>query len=363
MQLYEFLQHGFIALLGAYIATSNMLAFGIMDGLARLGFQAPAPYEITLVPDEERATFPQISTNLARILLDNLEYQEAAVISATEPRTETAPAAVEDALVNILCKYHADGGTLTTTGSGVFIDTKGVILTNAHVAQFLLLSEAPEDAECIVRQGSPATPRYRAELLYLSPLWVGANAQEIDAQTPTGTGEYDYALLFVTEAVEGDLPKEFPALRFDTSSRQPGELEDLRSAGYPAASFAAHGASAQLRPVVDETTLVRRFTFGSGSPDLISMSGSSVGEHGSSGGPVLDGDNTVIGLIVTEGNPERDGARSLRALTLSYVDAAIKEEAGFGLDAMLKGDIKKRAAIFTNALAPVLTELLAGALE
>ena len=75
-------------------------------------------------------------------------------------------------------------------------------------------------------------------------------------------------------------------------------------------------------------------------------------------------DGAIVGLIVTKGDPDRNGARSLRALTLSYIDRTIHEETGYGLSSTLSGDLTYRGEIFKEALVPFLrTTLTQGAEE
>src|ERR1700733_7735385 len=57
-------------------------------------------------------------------------------LSSTELNTQTRAA-----LVNIECTTIAGGTFEPISGSGVVIDSDGVILTNAHVAQFFLLRD------------------------------------------------------------------------------------------------------------------------------------------------------------------------------------------------------------------------------
>lgn len=362
MQLGEIFLQVIVALLGAYIALTGALATRVLSGLEHFGLYSGEPPQTSPLTLEERPeplpSPSSASPNFARILLDNLAYQEAAVFQAIDEDVAGGhTATIEDALVNIVCTYTETGGeTYTSTGSGVFIGTKGVILTNAHVVQYLLLSTA--DATCRIREDSPARDRYRAKLLYLSPLWVSENAKSIMVTNPSRTGEHDYALLFVTEAITGDMPDTFPALDFDTAVQDSEALRELYAAGYPKATSDDESQSTALTSTVSSTTLVRRFTFGSGTTDLIALSESPVGAYGASGGPVTNEDGTMVGLIVTRSNPERDGEKSLRALTLSYIDAAIHAEAGFGLKTMLAGDIAKRADIFKAALAPALAQVL-----
>jgi len=251
----------------------------------------------------------------------------------------------------------------TTTGTGFFIHQNGIVLTNAHVAQFLLLEAANEkitDARCILRGGNPAEPLYHAELLYISPAWINEHANLIAETRPRGTGERDYALLYVSESVnDTPLPETFPTLPFDTAllSKRTEGIEML-SAGYPAESLYTEGADALLTPLVASTTVGELYTFGSNYADIFAIAGSSIGEQGSSGGPVVNEEGNVIGLIVTKGNPEAEGQRSLRALSLSYINRTITEETGFTLRENLEGDLSFRGSVFYDALVPFLASLL-----
>ena len=249
------------------------------------------------------------------------------------------------------------------TFSCFFIDAKGIILTNAHVAQFLLLKETRDTARCVVRQGNPAQEKYLADILYISPQWIHANANLVDAKAPLGTGERDYALLYIKESIKGSLPQTFPAIAFDTtylSRKDKGSA--VLAAGYPAKIFGSEGPKAALTPRVASTTISTIFTFASGKADVIALQSSAVGEQGSSGGPIVSNAGTALGLIVTKGN-RSDGEKSLRAITLAYISATILEETGFDLRATLQGNIARRSEIFKQALIPFLSTLLASELE
>src|SRR3989344_56515 len=118
---------------------------------------------------------------------------------------------VEDATVNLYCRLKSGKTVYGTSGSGVFISDRGVILTNAHVAQYFLLAKDTlrVKGECWVRIGSPAKATYTASVLYLSPSWIDANAAGLKKKQPTGTGEGDFALLYVTGAKSGTIPAQF----------------------------------------------------------------------------------------------------------------------------------------------------------
>lgn len=368
------------AVLGGFLAVSNFFAIGVESGVLVLE-RLMEPYIVEVsypfAPSEPKINKKDGDINylpsryekggpIPDILLRNPQYQRAAVVESV--KASTSPIAslpveeqVREAIVNIFCTYRDDTRIRATTGSGVFIDPRGVILTNAHIAQFLLLSEpgAEHRTQCTIRQGDPAVSRYKADLLYISPLWIRENAALIDSPNPRGTGERDYALLYVSEAFEDELPDSFPSLTINNERLKPTDKgRNILAAGYPAEILKTEGPRADLVPKVASTTITELFTFGSGNADLIAIGSSSVGEQGSSGGPVTGKDGSLIGLIVTRGNEEGEGARSLRALTLSYISETILEETGFDLKSTLTGDLAFRSEIFRGALVPFLAFIL-----
>lgn len=352
-----------VAGLTAYLAFTNTLAGAILEYLPN---DETAEEQVT--DSGESSTFglralPTLfeSRGLPDILLKSVEYQRASAISAVS-ESELLVSNPADALVNIFCTFTSPTTIRTTTGTGFFVHSDGVILTNAHVAQYLLLgaTDTLGDAECIVRQGTPATAKYRADLLYIPPTWVQENASLITAATPTGTGERDYALLYVTNTTSGEpLPDNFPALAID-SELLPRTVtgSTVVAAGYPASDLIRNGANTALLSVVATTTISELYTFGSNYADVFSIRGSAVGAEGSSGGPIVNDEGKVIGMIVTRGDDTTDGPGSLRAITLSHIHRTILEETGFSLERNLSGDLAYRSTIFTNTLAPFLTSLL-----
>lgn len=377
MQFWEPLIGITTAVLGGFLAVSNFFAVGVERSVIVLErildpYIAEESYVFEPRIGESERDINYIPSRYERggpipdILLRNTQYQRAAVTDGFP--TTTSPIAslpveeqVREAIVNIFCTYRDDARIRATAGSGVFVDPRGVILTNAHIAQFLLLGEpgAEHRTRCVIRGGDPAVPLYEADLLYISPLWIRENAALIDAENPTGTGERDYALLYVSESLDGDFPESFPALTLNSSELQRDDKDrDVLAAGYPAEILLTEGPRADLVPTVADTTITELFTFGSGDADLIAIGPSTVGEQGSSGGPVVSEDGSLIGLIVTRGNESEEGAKSLRALTLSYINETIFEETGFNLMNTLVGDLAFRSEIFKSALAPFLAYLL-----
>jgi S1-C subfamily serine protease len=286
-------------------------------------------------------------------------YQQARVVESTATSSPVSKTSIEAALVNIFCTARGETSIRTVTGSGVFIDTRGVILTNAHIAQFLLLAEeaGKTKTQCVIRQGSPAVSKYEADLLYVSPAWITKNAYQLSLQKPSGTGEQDFALLYVTGALGGSLPATFLSL---TPSPQTDLFSSMkvRAAGYPAEMLTTDNTRAALVPIVASTSIRQLFTFGSGKIDLVAIAPSTVGKQGSSGGPLVAEDGSIVGLIVTRGNTQEEGAQSLRALTLGYIDRTLTEETGLDLARTLSGNITLRAKVFHETVAPYLRELL-----
>lgn len=351
----EFFLQSITAILSIYLAFTNTLALELSQFL-------PKTATVIVQSKTSTSTLVQIgsksSFSIPEILIKNAAYQKAAVVESIDP--QTAPATALEALVNIYCTYKTDKYIKTTTGTGFFIDTDGVILTNAHVAQFLLLEGIAGDAECIIRTGNPAEAAYNAELLYISPSWVLEHAKLINDISPKGTGERDYALLYVTKGVGGKpMPKNFPALPFNTEPIKIGAVgTEVFATGYPAESMLTKGASSSLIPKQASTTIAELMTFSSNLVDIFTIRGTAIGEHGSSGGPVVDKNGKVVGIISTKGDDKTFGKGSLRAVSLSYINRTIQEETTYSLIQNVSGNLPYKAKAFKDTLIPFLQGIL-----
>ncbi len=353
---------GLVFILTAYISFTTSLATSIEGIIER--FETVYPSEMIEEgeePETPLASLPSRFRSIPDILLRSAEYQRAS-LGAGAGLTESTTNDPTQALVNIFCTFTTREYIRTTTGTGFFIDADGVIITNAHVAQFLLMEGTDDEGttECTIRTGSPATARYQAELLYLPPAWVQDNAAQMKTEVPMGTGERDYALMFVSDTVDGSpLPAQFPALAVD-SSLVPVTVKNNQviAAGYPAGNLAANGASSALYSVQAETVISDLYTFGSNYADVLALRGSVVGAEGASGGPVLNTEGEVIGMISTRGDDSVDGPGSLRAITMSHINRTIEEETGFSLAQNLNGNLQERSDIFARTLTPFLITLL-----
>lgn len=262
------------------------------------------------------------------------------VSSAPMPLTASETASLDasaltlrSALVNIICYAPAGSGLHSISGSGVFIDPKGVILTNAHIAQYFLL--AARGVSCDIRTGSPAVDKYDAALAHISPKWVSANVSVLTETSPSGTGEYDFAFLAVTKSALGaPLPSSFPYIPLATSAPSQYGMP-VAIASYGAQFLAANQVQSSLFPTIVFGSVKDVFTFASSTIDVLALGGSAAAQEGSSGGGVADASGALTGVITTSTTEGATDTRSLTAITASYIRAEYAKETGRALDLLL----------------------------
>ncbi len=291
---------------------------------------------------------------------------ESVVARIENPYTEPALpfATVNDraraATVNILC-INPSGLLRPISGSGIFIDPRGVILTNAHVAQYVLLAQSGRvDLTCTIRTGSPAVAHWVPRVMFVPPVWVEKHAHEITSRNPVGTGEHDYALLVVGDSLNGEArPAAFPYLTVDTREAIGFVGDKVIASSYPAEFLGSLAAADNLFAASSITHIQKLMTFSSTSIDVISVGGVISAQSGSSGGAIVNAWGRLIGVISTMSNGVTTADRDLRAVTLSSISRDLKVQGGMDLDTVLKAvDPQTAAAIFGRDVAPALSNLL-----
>ncbi len=268
---------------------------------------------------------------------------------------------VRASVVNILCETNGGGSLRPISASGVMVSKKGVIMTNAHVAQYFLLKNypTPNYVTCIIRTGSPAAPAYTAEILYISPQWIEKNALNIRLSEPRGTGEHDFAFLRITGSMSGAaLPSSFPFVPPDTAESDIQGGAGVLIAGYPASFVGASTVMRDLYAASTFSTIGEIFTFVKTTADLFSVGGTVLAQKGASGGAVVTLSGKLIGMVATAQSGETTGESDLRALSLFYINRALAEDAGITIDGLLQSDLVAYANTFNATRSPALTQIL-----
>lgn len=346
----------------------SMLVLALLS--AEIGVAFPRQYGTELSLENSAAAIMSESSIDARdqveVFLDPgklvasaTQMRESALLAtstaeATDQDKKTDPVDISAAGVKIECIQKGNRYNRTVSGTGFMINAQGVMLTNAHVAQFLLLKNAPDLGEttCQATIGTGTGPVFDIALLYISPSWLLKNASLIDNMSPKGTGESDFALVYVTGRRDGEsLGSDFaylPPATNPLSKSQKGA--EVRIMGYPKQE---DRSAPQLTAT---TTITDLYTFGSGYADIFSLASSTLGHQGASGGPVVDEYGRAIGVITTKDS----GTTVLNAITTAHIDRRLLSEVGFDLTSYSQGNIDYKAKMFNETISPILQEILAG---
>lgn len=294
----------------------------------------------TPVTETEPQTDPSIETKLVAPTPEPVVPQIAAAENAA-PETDQEPdlanlamEKVRSALVNILCTSN-NPRIQPASGSGVFIDDRGIILTAAHIGQYFLLAEAESaPVSCVIRSGSPARTKYLAKPLYISKSWITKNPTVLLEQRATGTGEHDFALLTVTEsATATPLPLSFKALSF--SRKSTGISSPVIIGSYGAQFISSTEVVSSLFPTLLEGSVKDVYTFGRNTIDVLALGGSEAAQLGSSGGPIADADGNLAGLITTSTIDGPIHERNVSAITLRHIRSSFAADTRADLDSFL----------------------------
>lgn len=271
---------------------------------------------------------------------------------------------VSRSVVNIFCTLKSIGPERPLTATGMIVDDRGVIMTNAHVAQYILLDNYLDDDQitCTARAGSPAEEAFEIEIIYVSPEWVESQSKNLFSRTPVGTGQNDYAFLLIRRILN-EKHRDFSYVDLDISDSSISTGQTILVAGYPAGILDSLTIREVLYSTAVKTDVKKLLTFSKDQIDVLSTGGSYMAQRGSSGGAVINESGQMIGLIVTSTQEESLEDRDLRAITLSHVDRSLRSYSGVGLKGLLEGDIGKIADDFQSEIMPLLAKILLDELD
>lgn len=309
-------------------ALAGYYLFAPASGPAALLFEFSAPPEPTPRPVESvastsRATPPTL----------------AAVASRGTPPPPPSAAELQAAelelratLVNIVCIAPPESGIHSISASGVIITPTGYVITNAHVAQYFLLTS--QGVSCKLRTGDPAQVAYEAELAYLPTRWVTDNLGVLVDPEPRGTGERDFAVLAITaSATKAALPPRLPYVSL--SSTSPTTQTPAIIGTYGAETLSPAQIASALSPTIVTSSVKELFTFATSTVDVLTFDGSVAAQEGSSGGGVLSLVGTLWGVVATSGARGVATDQSLSAISASYVRREYQDATGQSLDTLL----------------------------
>ena len=272
---------------------------------------------------------------------------------------DASASALRGALVNILCSAPAGSRIHSISASGIMVGAQGYILTNAHVAQYFLLAD--QGVSCAIRTGDPATTAYRAKLAFIPAPWVRDNATVLTQAAPSGTGERDFAILAITgSATQAPLPIFFPTVPLSFSV--PASGTPVVIASYGAQFLQSSEIQTALSPTIVFGSVVKLFTFGTNTADVLSLGGSAAAQEGSSGGGVADALGELVGDITTSTIEGDTSTRTLSAITASYIRREYTAETGETLELLFTRSPAVAVATFAPTvpgLEAILLDVLA----
>jgi CBS domain-containing protein len=340
---------------------AHLAAIGVSLVLFLLALSKPAETTVKIVPVKLttaaieptlEATSTQSSTTAKKP--PEVKIQPSRPVSDAE--LSKVANELSTALVNIYCDVRLVSGRRVVSGTGVLVSPQGAILTNAHLGQFFLFGDS-KAVSCTIRKGNPAVAMYKAAITYVSPSWMEKNSDMLTKGTALGTGEHDIALLTVTEGIGAyTKPSAFPFVPLGDVI--PRKNERLALMSYAAQYLTNTEIDSALHPTVALGAAQEVYTFSSTTPDVMTFAGSTIAQHGSSGGGVINAKGQLLGMITTSKTEGSFASRVVGAITASYIRREFAEETGSPIDLHLAAPSDVAVAAFASKV-PGLRALIA----
>lgn len=261
---------------------------------------------------------------------------------------------VQAATVNIVCVVTSGGVTRSSLGSGVVVSADGVILTNAHVGIYSLFAETSGTSNCVARGKSPAEYLYDLEAVYIPSSWVADYGAKLFSENLSGTGAGDYMLLKrkVSAGANSTSLAPLPFLPIETTRGSIDTGNTILGAGYPAEFLGSELIASNLTYASSYIVVGEGFTFGDNTPDTFSLGGAIIARAGISGGPAVDSWGKVVGIMSTATRAKTTAERTLRTITLEYINRDITATTSIPLEKYIArdaGTVEKSAQALTYA--------------
>lgn len=276
--------------------------------------------------------------------------------SILNPEKDSVENRIKKSVANIYCIRRVPQGIEKIVGSAVAIDPKGLFLTNAHVAVYIALEESTysKDVSCFLRTGSPAKKAYDIQIVYFPKKWAEANKNFFSISSPTGSGEKDYALVRISEALTSDSSLlQFSYLNISPNSLQKNDTGYL--AGYPANFFDSSLLDSALYEATQKISIIDAINFGE-IIGAVFTSPTSLAYKGSSGGALTTESGELAGIIFATGE-DYLGQKNIQAITLPYIKKDILDDSGKNLNWYIKNN-KTEAENFATNEANIITKIM-----
>jgi Trypsin-like peptidase domain len=321
-----------------------------LEPLQYLQFKAPVFNPLPLFPTKNPVNRPQKNTKTDtqnNTLSNSLNQTSAPTITMKETRAE-------DALINIFCSQ--------ITGSGVLIHRDGTVLTNAHVAQFPLLSESNPNVVCLARFGNPASGSIGMKVSFISPEWIKEYGKHINTEGAPQTGSSDFALLKLNLSSLNKTQKD-QLSPITVQKTLPNQGDSIYSLSYPADILGTRGVNSSLPQQKELLSVNRIYSVGVTPTDVIETTASTAGQRGSSGGAILNEQGQLIGTITTIVNSNTPSKKLIRAMTIGHTDFELTKFSNINLDQVTNygGDTVQQ--VFNTKYKEYLTSLLSNYLK
>lgn len=232
------------------------------------------------------------------------------------------------ALVNIFCSQKistsSSNGKISTlrrtiTGSGILINKDGSVLTNAHVAQFPLLSEKNKNVTCLARYGNPAIGSLPMKVAFISPEWIKTYGQYVNTEGIPQSGKSDFAIIkLVLDNNNLLLP-----IKIEDSLIKPSVGASVTAVAYPADILGKKGINSSLILEKEKLSLQKIYSVGTVQNDVLETGPTSIGQKGSSGGALVNDSDKLIGVI----SMITGSSKNIRAMSTDHIDAELSRYA------------------------------------